>query len=98
TSTPSFYFVLITHPPSSTLFPYTTLFRSSALPYARDGEARRATRPPARSQAARMPAPFSLRRAAPLHRDVRKERESLRRSSTDNRAATEPECRELCIA
>src|SRR4051794_41706568 len=38
---PFFFFLMIRRPPRSTLFPYTTLFRSRA------GRGRRASRPPA---------------------------------------------------
>src|SRR3712207_8304607 len=34
-----FFFLMIRLPPRSTLFPYTTLFRSLLLEYANDGEA-----------------------------------------------------------
>src|SRR5699024_12427512 len=34
---PSFFFFMIRRPPSSTLFPYTTLFRSGLLAEAEDG-------------------------------------------------------------
>src|SRR5438552_13748543 len=39
-----FFFLMIRRPPRSTLFPYTTLFRSPYVP-AGDGRARRATGP-----------------------------------------------------
>src|SRR5256885_11978486 len=43
-----FFFLMIRRPPRSTLFPYTTLFRSHAGPLARKGD--RAHRAPARDQ------------------------------------------------
>src|SRR5215204_1407195 len=36
----SYFFLMIRRPPRSTLFPYTTLFRSSAMPSARASRAR----------------------------------------------------------
>src|SRR5437899_9829317 len=36
----SFFFLMIRRPPRSTLFPYTTLFRSHQLPRAREPQAR----------------------------------------------------------
>src|SRR2546429_1377286 len=42
-----FFFLMIRRPPRSTLFPYTTLFRSGRLERAGDG-ARRGARPAAR--------------------------------------------------
>src|SRR5256885_4343794 len=43
-----FFFLMIRRPPRSTLFPYTTLFRSHAGPLARKGD--RTHRAPARDQ------------------------------------------------
>src|SRR5215204_6690670 len=43
----SFFFLMIRRPPRSTLFPYTTLFRSRAAP--RAGAHRRCARPTPRS-------------------------------------------------
>src|SRR5205807_9190553 len=45
-SSPIFFFLMIRRPPTSTLFPYTTLFRSHARPVARlcDPAGRRAVR------------------------------------------------------
>src|SRR5438093_7707046 len=40
----NFFFLLIRRPPRSTLFPYTTLFRSGSQPHDRDAPA--AARPP----------------------------------------------------
>src|SRR6266581_8218419 len=46
-SVPLFFFLMIRRPPRSTLFPYTTLFRSAARRRpARASPARRAGRPP----------------------------------------------------
>src|SRR5438445_1993646 len=47
----SFFFLIIRHPPRSTLFPYTTLFRSSQVrPCRRVGMARRGTGPGSAAQ------------------------------------------------
>src|SRR5687768_18554550 len=40
-----FFFLMIRRPPRSTLFPYTTLFRSHRSPARRDGDPRSAERP-----------------------------------------------------
>src|SRR5256885_12542596 len=46
-----FFFLMIRRPPRSTLFPYTTLFRSAAgLPVDRRGRARRADQPDRRDR------------------------------------------------
>src|SRR6266540_6332217 len=48
-SFPSFFFLMIRRPPRSTLFPYTTLFRSSATSWRRCGCTTRAhSSPPTR--------------------------------------------------
>src|SRR3712207_7419029 len=44
-----FFFLMIRRPPRSTLFPYTTLFRSQPRPGHRDQAARRSSQPPPRS-------------------------------------------------
>src|SRR2546429_3604475 len=41
-----FFFLMIRRPPRSTLFPYTTLFRSSCLPAGRSADAARPLRQP----------------------------------------------------
>src|SRR5690349_23497757 len=41
----SIFFLMIRRPPRSTLFPYTTLFRSSASPCSRSSSSRRALPP-----------------------------------------------------
>src|SRR5688572_33259733 len=40
-----FFFLMIRRPPRSTLFPYTTLFRSPGLPPSRDGDPQSRRRP-----------------------------------------------------
>src|ERR1051326_6418990 len=57
-----FFFLMIRRPPRSTLFPYTTLFRSAPPP------GRRAARPVRRPATDRPPAP----RLAPDHRPARR--------------------------
>src|SRR2546430_8802346 len=54
----SFFFLMIRRPPRSTLFPYTTLFRSIDFPNPHDGSAARLRHgfgPPLRSLAAHAP-------------------------------------------
>src|SRR6266571_8026264 len=45
-----FFFLMIRRPPRSTLFPYTTLFRSRRLPFDRRHHRRRDLRNPPRSE------------------------------------------------
>src|SRR5215475_14873911 len=64
-----FFFLMIRRPPRSTLFPYTTLFRS------------RARRPPAPAGSGRRPRP-GRRRAAPPARPASRDRKSTRLNSS----------------
>src|SRR3989475_11377032 len=62
-----FFFLMIRRPPRSTLFPYTTLFRSRQDPEAHGEEPREARDRERRAEALEQPAP---RLAAPEHLPV----------------------------
>src|SRR5205814_9144521 len=66
----SFFFLLLRRPPRSTLFPYTTLFRSSSLTY------------PALSPALSPSAPPSTTSAVGLSRPPARDRKSTRLNSS----------------
>src|SRR3712207_8806528 len=65
-----FFFLMIRRPPRSTLFPYTTLFRSRAGRSRRAGRRVTASRParPRRETPVTPPVPCPVRRAAPPRR------------------------------
>src|SRR3989440_4718546 len=85
-----FFFLMIRRPPRSTLFPYTTLFRSglnrSALGVPAPGTARADRAPPQDGAAGgRQPAPVPGKprhRAASAHRPSRADRKSTRLNSS----------------
>src|SRR5207253_10615036 len=87
----SFFFLLLRRPPRSTLFPYTTLFRSLRLRRAGPARDRRAGPPPrrqgpARAEDDRAPAPARRVRARPGRAAVRgslaRDRKSTRLNSS----------------
>src|SRR3712207_8842229 len=59
-----FFFLMIRRPPRSTLFPYTTLFRSARAPEPPRPHGRGRVRPPHRLRQRRQPPPRPHRRAA----------------------------------
>src|SRR2546429_2549776 len=67
-----FFFLMIRRPPRSTLFPYTTLFRSAAIQRDRDRERRTTRRLP--------PGPDAV--LPPLPADVAADRKSTRLNSS----------------
>src|SRR3712207_8330210 len=72
-----FFFLMIRRPPRSTLFPYTTLFRSHGRPLAEGPEPRQ--RPGERD------GPPRQRARAPLHRPARRDPAALARDEAGRR-------------
>src|SRR3712207_8365099 len=76
-----FFFLMIRRPPRSTLFPYTTLFRSDRVPRRAGAHARRADDHPARAHAVRARGRRRRQPVAPRARQVA-DRKSTRLNSS----------------
>src|SRR3712207_8098935 len=75
-----FFFLMIRRPPRSTLFPYTTLFRSCHKP--RSLKRRSRGEAPTRQRAAHHPCPARDRRRRPRARGSPRDRKSTRLNSS----------------
>src|SRR5207248_5293064 len=99
----SFFFLMIRRPPRSTLFPYTTLFRSRgrAVRAGRRGGRRPATQPPdpppchrrrSEEHTSELQSPYDLVCRLLLEKEKKNKKESHRHSNTQQQTASQPHC------